>query len=267
MRNPPHKKMDALSRQAELKQKIRTQRPVLGVFVKIPALHIVEVLANADLDFIVLDAEHGPFNTQSLDQCVLAARANNLPAFVRVADSSAREILRALDIGAAGIFVPHIKSANAALAAIAATRYTLGNRGFSASHRAGDYGAVEPRQYIKASDQSTIVIGQIEDVEAVDNIDEIAAVSDLDALFIGPADLTVSYKVADWDDPVIEHAIDKVCHSARQAGRTVGIYQPGVKKVAAYREKGVSLFTISTDQALLLTAARTISEEFNKGCG
>jgi 2-keto-3-deoxy-L-rhamnonate aldolase RhmA len=174
--------------------------------------------------------------------------------------------LRALDLGAAGIFVPHITSAAIALSAVAATRYNPGQRGFSASHRAGGYGSIPIKEYIEASDQSTIIIGQIEDVVAVENIDEIAAVSDLDALFIGPADLSVSYGKEDWNDPVIEEAIDKVCNSARQAGRALGIFQASVENVRQYREKGISFFTISTDQALLTLATKSVCEEFKAAC-
>lgn len=258
--------MDAFEHQALLKQKIRAREPVLGLFVKTPSMHIVEVLTNADFDFIVLDAEHAPFSTDSLDQCLLAARANNLPALVRVADGSSSEILTALDLGAAGILVPHIKSTELANKALAATRYRDGERGFSASHRAGGYAAMSVSDYIAASDQNTVVIGQIEDVEAVDNIDEIATVTGLDALFIGPADLSVSYGLDDWNDPVIAQAIVKVCGAARKTGIAVGMFQATTDKVSQYRELGASLFTISTDQSLLSKAACQVVEDFHAAC-
>lgn len=258
--------MSVLSRQAELKKKIRARKSALGLFVKTPSMHIVEVLASAQLDFIVLDTEHAPFSPESLDQCLLAARANNLPALVRVADPSGAEILRALDMGAAGVFVPHIKSADDALNAVAATRYKKGVRGFSASHRAGSYGAMPAKQFIEESDQSTIVIGQIEDVEAINNIDEIAAIDALDALFIGPADLSVFYGVDDWSDPLIDQAIDKVCQSAQQVDKAVGLFQPTLGKVSHYQDKGISLFTIATDQSLLAKAARAVTEDFQTFC-
>ena len=167
-----------------------------------------------------------------------------------------------LDLGAAGIFVPHIKSAETALAAIAATRYMPGERGFSASHRAGGYGSIPIDQYIEASDKSTIIMGQIEDVEAVENIDEIAGVAELDALFIGPADLSVSYGKTDWNDPAVEEAIEKVSKAALKAGKAIGIFQSSTERMARYQDLGISMFTISTDQALLTQAVRSVSNDF-----
>lgn len=254
---------NAFAIQAELKNKIRAQQPVVGLFVKTPAMQVVELLACAQFDFIVLDAEHAAFSADALDQCILAARANNLPALVRVAGSSAQEIQQALDLGAAGVFIPHIRSADDALTVIAATRYINGSRGFSASHRAAAYGAMVAKQFIEESDKSTIVVAQIEDREAIENIDEIAAVADLDALFIGPADLSVSYGVDDWSDPLVEQAIDGVCQSAQRAGKTIGLFQPNLDKVAGYQGKGISLFTISTDQSLLATAAMAVAKNFH----
>lgn len=257
--------MDSFQRQSLLKDKIRTGQPVLGIFIRTPSMHVVEVLATINLDCIVLDAEHAPFSVDSLDQCLMAARAAGIPGLVRLADAAPGEILHVLDMGAAGVIIPHIKSADRATAVVAATRYS-GNRGFSASHRAAGYGSVPVNEYIEASDAPTIVIGQIEDAEAVDNIDEIAAVSDLDAIFIGPADLSLSYGVDSWNDPVIEQAIDKICIGGKSAGRTVGMFQPAVDNVKRYREKGVSLFIVSTDQALLLMSARAVLDDFNAIC-
>ena len=87
---------------------------LLGTFVKTPHPHIIEVLALADLPFIVLDAEHAPFDRTTLDSCILAARANQLPCIVRVQDSQASTILNALDCGATGIQIPHVCTAEQA---------------------------------------------------------------------------------------------------------------------------------------------------------
>lgn len=256
-------RLSTLELHISLKDKIQRREPLLGVFVKTADMHVVEVLATTGYDFIILDAEHSPFGIDSLDQCVMAARGSDLPALVRVANSSVSEILQALDIGAAGVLVPHIKSAETAALAVQAAHYMPGGRGFSASHRAGAYGSIPVADYIEASKHATIVIGQVEDVEAVDNIEEIVAVDGVDALFIGPADLTISYGLGDWVAPTVEEAINKVCRSADKAERALGIFQSSMDKVAGYKNKGVNIFAISTDQALLAKAAREVTLQFS----
>lgn len=254
--------MDSFQVQRELRQKIRNGEAVVGIFVKTPSMHLVEVLCTVELDCLVLDAEHAPFSMDSLDQCILAARAAQIPALVRLGDTSASAILSVLDMGAAGVIIPHVTSAETARIAVDATRYKDGQRGFSASHRAGQYGRSNTADYIQDSDESTIVIGQIEDQIALDKLDEIAAVDELDAMFIGPADLSVSLGVESWKDPVITEAIDTICASGQKSGKSIGIFQLNLDEIKNYQAKGINLFLISTDQILLANATRDIVTAF-----
>jgi 2-keto-3-deoxy-L-rhamnonate aldolase RhmA len=179
-----------------------------------------------------------------------------------VPEANSTLVLSVLDMGAAGIIVPHVKTAGEALDVVAATRYVGGHRGFSAAHRAAAYGAIPANTFKEKSDASTIVIGQIEDAEGVENIDEIAAVSTLDAVFIGRADLSNSLGVETPDDPAVDRAVDEICRAGLQAKRTVGMYLSTTKDAEKFRAKGVRLFIISTDQGLLIKAARSVAEDF-----
>lgn len=249
--------MEHFRRSLELKEKIRAGAPVLGVFVKTPAVQVVEVLATTGLDFLVLDQEHAPFGAREMDCCLLAARAGGIPALVRIGDAAPAGILQALDMGAAGIIVPHVASPGAATAAVMATRYEGGGRGFSASTRAAGYGSISAADFRKASDRSTIVIGQVEDAAGLGNVDDIAAVELIDALFIGRADLSVSL-----GEKAVDDAVARICAAATAARRALGMFLPSLDELQTYRKKGVSLFTISTDQALLAGGARRLAEEF-----
>lgn len=248
--------MEHLKRSLQLKGKIRAGTPVLGLFVKTPAMQVVEVLAACGLDFLVLDAEHAPFGPRELDSCLLAARAGGIPALVRVGYATPANLLQVLDMGAAGVVIPHMQTAEGASHAIDATRYS-GSRGFSASTRAAGYGTISAKEFREASDRSTIVIGQVEDVAGVDNIDEIAAVDLIDALFIGRADLSVSLGAEAVDD-----AADKICAAGNAAGRTVGMFLPSLGELQIQRDKGVTLFAVSTDQALLASCVRSLADDF-----
>jgi 2-keto-3-deoxy-L-rhamnonate aldolase RhmA len=197
---------------------------------------------------------------------VLAGRAGGIPVLVRLSDASPSPILSALDVGAAGLIFPHVQSAGQAIAAAAATRYDGGTRGYSASHRAAGFGAVPPDQYRKLSDEAVTVIGQVEDRPGLENIDAVVAVAELDAVFIGPADLAVSLGAAAADDPAVEKAVERICASCRRAGRSIGIYLHSTAGIDRFRKLGVSLFIIGTDQGLLRAAARTLTGQFREAC-
>ncbi len=109
--------MDALTIQRQFKDAIRSGQPTLGIFVRTPAVQVVEALGHCGVDFIVLDAEHAPFGVAELDVCILAGRSVGIPVLVRLGDPRPANILQVLDLGAAGIIVPHVGSAKTAKAA------------------------------------------------------------------------------------------------------------------------------------------------------
>lgn len=252
-----------LERHKALKTRIRTGEPTIGLFVRTPAHHVVELLGTTGLDFLVLDAEHAPFGIEALDRCQLAAKAAEIPALVRVAGSDPNTILSTLDVGSAGIMVPHIMSAKAAQDAVAASHYFGGKRGFSASHRSADYGAIPARDYLAASDESVTILGQIEDAEGVENIEEIVSIEGLDAVFIGRADLSMALGASSITDAAVTDAVGLVCRAAKNAGRTVGMHLPSLEEVANFRDMGVSLFTVSTEQTLLANSAGALANSWH----
>lgn len=185
-----------VSANARFKQALADRKLMVGCFVKTPHPIIIEVLGATQLDFLVLDAEHAPFDRTSIDACLLAARAVDCPVVVRVPDPS--WILGALDCGAAAVMVPHVVSRAQADALVRALHYGPGGRGFTASPRAGGYGARKLHEHLEETAREVSLIAQIEDVEGVDNLAEIAATPGLDAIFVGRADLTVSYGLRDF---------------------------------------------------------------------
>ena len=209
-------------------------------------------------DFIVLDAEHSLFSVEALDRCILAARSSGIQALVRVDSSCSNLIQSVLDMGAAGVVVPHICNAKDAQQAIAATKYFGGTQGFAASHRAAAYGTFSASEYRKESDESVIVIGQIADSKAVDCIDKIASVVGFDALFLGRADLGTSYGVESTDDIEVEQAVSAVCRSCYAVNRAIEIFLPSIDDMQKHLKEGVSVFFVGSDQSLLQTSAKSL---------
>lgn len=259
--------MNALQTQLQLKNAIRDGKPVVGVFIRIPAVQAVEIHAASGLDFVVLDAEHAAFGTRELDHCILAGRSVGLPVLVRLRDASAEAILQVLDMGAAGIVLPHVGSTITARIALDACKYKDGSRGFSGQTRAAAYGALPASEYRDASDAAVIVIAQIEDEEGCANVAELAGMQELDALFVGRADLAVSLGADSINHESVVAATRKVLSAGKKTGMTTGIFLPTNDDLALFQEQGASLFMISTDQGLLMDAATKVSADFRRVTG
>lgn len=241
-----------------LKARIAAGETLLGTFLKTPSPILVEVLATCGLDLLCLDAEHAPFDRGDLDLCVMAARAGGLPVLVRTPTAAAEHILNALDCGADGVLLPHIRSAAEAAAVAAAAAYAPGGRGYAGSSRAARYGLAAMDEHRAASAARNVVIAQIEDVEALDEIDAIAATPGIDALFVGRVDLTVALDAASPDAPEVIAAVDRIIAAGRAASRPVGMFVPRNADVAGWRDKGATLFLQGSDHAFLRAGAAAL---------
>ena len=239
------------------RERLRARELLAGTWVKTPHPHVVEVLSLSPLDLIVLDAEHAPFDRGQIDACILAARAAGKSVLVRPASSSNEQILNALDCGADGVVVPHIRSAEEARALVRACHYVNGGRGYAGSSRAAAYTTLGMAKHREQA-ANVVVIAQIEDREAVEAIDDIAAVEGVDALFIGRADLTISVGAQTPDDPVVVSAVERICAAGRTTGRTIGMFLSRTADIPEWRGKGASLFVLQSDQEFLLTGAQTL---------
>ncbi|MGE0802509.1 MAG: HpcH/HpaI aldolase/citrate lyase family protein [Lautropia sp.] len=227
---------------------------VFGTFIKTPTTHAIEILAACGYDFVVIDAEHAPFDRQAIDTCVLAARASGTTSIVRVQSRRAADIGDALDAGATGVMIPHLTSADVAREAVEACRYS-GRRGYSNSPRAGDFGGRSMWGHIDLADAQTTIIGMVEDPEGVEAIDRIVQVPGLDAIFIGRGDLGAAYRDRAPGSPRVQEATDRIVTAAARRGLPVFLMPGGAEDAAAYASRGVRGFIIGSDQGFLRSAA------------
>jgi 2-keto-3-deoxy-L-rhamnonate aldolase RhmA len=243
-----------------LKKRLAARDLVIGSFVKTPHPAVVELLGQSGLDCLVLDAEHAPFDRTQLDLCILAARASGMPVVVRPQAATAERILDALDLGADGVLLPHIRTEHGAQDAVRSCFYGPGGRGFAGSTRAAGYTS-KGMAKTRADGAGVVVIAQIEDVEALDEIEAIARVEGIDALFIGRADLTVALGAESPDDAIVVDAVRNICRAAAAAERPVGMFLARPSDVPQWREEGASLFLLSSDQEFLLRGAAALCDE------
>lgn len=226
-----------------------------GVFLKTPAPHMVEMSALAGCDFVSPDMEHAPLDLPQIDLMLGFAGRSGIPVLPRLPSHDPATIGRLLDAGAAGVLAPHVGSVESANAIVTAARLERGTRGFSPSPRAGAYGTLGAAAYMAAQVADTVVALQIEDRGGLDAVEAIAAVPGVDALFIGPADLSLSLGIA-MDAPEIVDAILRIRVAANAAGIACGIFVADGRAAARRAGEGFTWFIIGSDQSHFQSSLR-----------
>ncbi len=242
-----------MSATSTFRQRMHAGDKLVGSFLKTPTSHATEILGGAGYDFVVIDQEHAPFDRTTSDIALLAARAHDIPALVRVPTSEA--ILSILDCGAVGALVPHVKSAAQAREVAAMFRYRGGSRGYATSTRAGAYTGVPMWRHIADSDANMVFVAQIEDPIALDEIDAIAAVEGVDSLFIGRGDLTAAFGDETKDPPDVRRAVERISEAARKAKKSISVYVGNATEAAWLDSLGATVFVLNSDQGFLRQAA------------
>jgi 2-keto-3-deoxy-L-rhamnonate aldolase RhmA len=224
-----------------MKAKLAAGEPVFGVSVMIPSPQIVEMIAAAGFDWVLLDCEHGTLTLESVELMAMAAEASGITAIARPVTRSPEHILQVLDRGVMGVQVPHVNTAADAREVLAAVKYhPTGRRGLAAGTRAAVYDSHGTlADYVKAANEETLIAIQLEEQAAIDNIDELLKVDDIDVFFIGPSDLSQSMGYpGNPKAPVVAEAIDSSFRKMRAASRTPGT--PAVaESVRDVLDKGV----------------------------
>lgn len=199
-----------------LRARARAGEKLVGALLRMPSEELVEMLAIAGFDFVLLDCEHGPADLVALRQHMAVAAVHDVPVIVRVGQGDPGQILRVLDQGAQGILAPHLDTADDATSLVDAAMYPpVGNRGFATYSRAGRFGLVDPAEHRDWWLENTLVLGMIESPRGVANVDAITAAPRLDGIMVGPADLAAS---SGPGDPPVPDAIAAVHRSLARAG-------------------------------------------------
>jgi 2-dehydro-3-deoxyglucarate aldolase/4-hydroxy-2-oxoheptanedioate aldolase len=279
-----------------LKRKLRDGERPIGGWCALPSPDVAEAMATADFDFLTLDTEHSAATAESITDMLRAVEAapGDTEALVRVADVEPARVKRVLDAGPAAIMAPQIDTPAAARALVEACRYPpqvdeasghgddardgadadgapgdvdrsaaadrvdadgiRGQRGVAGS-RASAYGR-RLGEYVRTATEEVAVIAQIETPTAVASAGEIASVPGIDALFVGPADLSASHgRFGAYDDPVVERAVDETIAAANDAGVPVGTLATSEALIDHWTDAGYDFVIVGTDIGFLAAGA------------
>jgi 2-keto-3-deoxy-L-rhamnonate aldolase RhmA len=233
------------------------RQPPVGTWIMSACPLVAEAVGHAGFDFGVLDMEHSPLDLGGLVQLLQAVGNTRMLPVVRVPWNEPVVTKRVLDAGATTLLFPFVQSADEAAAAVAATRYPpQGQRGMAGVSRATRYGTQV--DFARTANDTMGVIAQLETPAALDALDAIAAVPGVDALFIGPADLSATMGLP--GQPMHPQVMDRMTRAARRAaeiGMPMGTLGGSAQEVVQYRAAGFSYVAVGADLSLLLQGAQS----------
>jgi len=244
-------------------QRLRQNDLLLGTMLTLPSPELAEIISSCGYDWLFMDGEHG--NLSTLDwQRMLQAVAGRSAAIIRVATNSEREIKKILDIGADGIIAPQVNTADEARHVVACCKYPpQGIRGVGLA-RAQGYGR-SFADYMETANDSIAVIVQAEHIDAVNNIEQIVEVDGIDAVFIGPYDLSASMGLmGQVDHPEVVEAIDRVGRACQQRDIPLGYFGTTAESVQDYVRKGYHLICAGTDAGFVTSGAEETLEKLRQ---
>ncbi|GAA2775579.1 HpcH/HpaI aldolase family protein [Saccharopolyspora taberi] len=241
-----------------VRAELRAGNEVYGLFCSIPAPALVEMIGCAGYDFTILDTEHTLVSPQELENLIRAAEAVDLTPFVRVPEGDPGAILRALDAGAMGVVVPHVRSRADVDAALAAARYAPEGMRSLNGGRVPGFGRIELREYLAMANAEIMVIPMIEDAEGVEALPDILAGGGVDLVVEGAADLSQSYGVA-WQTrhPLVRDALHKVQRTCAEHDVPYCALPRTPEDHEEWRAAGVRAFVLGEERGLAARALRS----------
>jgi 4-hydroxy-2-oxoheptanedioate aldolase len=227
----------------------------VGCWLSLANVHSAEALASLGFDWLCIDLQHGLLDYQDLTRMLPAISTSTATPLVRVPWNEPYEIMKALDAGAYGVVVPMINDRQEAEQAVAACRYPPdGNRSFGPI-RAALYGG---RGYAREANGQIACVGMIETLRGLDNLEDIVTTPGLDAVYIGPSDLSLALGLpatGDSDHPDHAAAVTRILEACKRAGIAAGIHTSSVAYTRKYLAAGFNLVNLGSDAGFMMRAA------------
>ena len=217
-----------------------------------------EVVGRVGYDCIWLDLEHRAYGYDVIDPISLACRATGIDLMVRVWKTGYGSPMQALEFGANGLMVPHCRSGEEARQWAEWVRFPpLGKRGFDGVGADADHGLADPLEHLKHGNQEVFLALQIEDAEALEHVEEIAAVDGVDLLFVGPGDLSISLGAPfQFDNPALIAAYERVDRAVRKVGKWWGTTAGSPEAAQKALDRGARMVTGGADHVFLVNGFR-----------
>ena len=257
-----------------LKKAIREGRTLCGMSIATAAPNFLEIIGYSGFDFVYVDVEHSTISFESLSNMIVASELAGIATLVRVPDNDPTPVRKSLEAGADGIIIPHVNTREDAERAVSNARFPPeGTRGFYTLVRSSrfDIPPVSMNEYIRRSNEGVTLVAQIEEEEAVANIDEIIDVEGVDAILLGPSDLSVSMGIpGQFQSPEFIGSIDNVLAVAKKKNTPVMCtvsylaHPVTVESVQVLIERGLRLLLFGSVEGALRQACLNIMDNLVK---
>jgi 2-keto-3-deoxy-L-rhamnonate aldolase RhmA len=245
---------------SRLKRELSAGRPVVGCVLSVPDPFVIELLGQADFDFLLIDMQHAPIGVETLQTLLVSLASSRSSVIVRAAWNDPVYVNQILDLGADGIVIPMVNRREDAELAAWASRYPpAGGRSWGPRRASRIHGG--PDAYARGANDQVMLLPQIETREAVANIDDILSVPGIDGIMIGPADLANSMGFhLDRDNTTVERAVTTVLERCRAHGVPFGHFTGTIEKAKYWIERGALIAIAGSDTGFLADGvARTIA--------
>ncbi len=248
-----------------LKQRLKDDEAVHGCWLNMGSSISAEIIGSAGFDWTLIDLEHGIGSESNLIYQLQALEGSGATPIVRSESLEVARVKRVLDIGASGIMFPQIQNAEEARLAISNMYYPpIGRRGLAKMIRASSYGT-NFDNYFNAVAENLLGVIQIETIESLKHLDEIAAIDGVDVLFLGPADLSLALGIqGQWDHPNFISAVEAIGKAARQAGKAAGVLFFDVDQYDFYYNNGFRFLASGSDMVFVSQGAKALSTSLSK---
>lgn len=250
-----------------IKVKLKAGTPVLGTWSIISSPVVVEIFALAGFDFLILDMEHGIYDQTALDACIRACEAAGCSPIVRVPSVVPYTAQWAMDLGAHGIVVPQVEGAASARTAVRMTKFApAGTRGYNPFTRAALYANPSRNQIGKLSNNFGLTSVIVENQTALDELDQILAIDDLDVIYVGVYDLSVNLGCdGNTRHPKVQKVLEDTVARVKAAGKTAGIMVGSQQDVSDAIELGAHFLVHTVDTFIVHDAAQSAVRSFSQG--
>ncbi len=238
-----------------LKKKLNDNKCILGTWSEIPSTYSANIISKAQLDFLILDMEHGVFNYDVMQNIVFAAESENSSIIVRVPRIDESMILRALDIGAEGIIVPGVETVEEVDEIVQYSKYApIGKRGYNPYIKAGGYGKPNDNYFEEQNDK--VIIGIIlETQKGIANLEEILKNPYVDIVYIGQYDLSIDLGVpGDVSNSKVVEIVEKCVETATRFNKVVGCMVHSIEEAVALIDKGTRFIVYKSDSGVLYSS-------------
>ncbi|GAB2557635.1 HpcH/HpaI aldolase family protein [Leucobacter ruminantium] len=248
----------------KLREKFAAGETAFGLWVTSEASAVTEVAGMLGIDWICIDMEHGYLDYKDIQGHLQAARGTDMTVLVRPPSQDLEPIKRALDVGAHGIVLPLVDSADEVLAAYEHFYYPpIGRRGIG-GERSVRWG-LELESYVRTANEELLFIPMIETQKSYDNLDEILGVSGIEAVFLGPGDMSASRgAVGEWEGPGVAEINLDILRRAKERGISSGIVARSTDEAIQRRDQGFGMVSLGSDIGLMIRQVKSMASALGK---